>query len=487
MARITLNLRAIAILVFMTLGISGYIYYTYYRPPYALYDELFRNELKESQGMIRNKGEGRKYVKFKQLQGAGFNNQAQEILLFHHLALQTHRTYVYQPFIWRPRGENAQVPLSAFLRGVTRESISVAAFDEVCPESEVKHVRIRGVSYEGQWKHAKEVLGGEERCVVVDDWLFSWKELKKGQSYLASPGIHDIWPSYRKYLETHFEWSPQVLEIVDRTQADLGLQSNRSTKHDGSYMAVHLRRETLRLAPPPTHRVHNLGNPPPPLQLHPPPTADVNSPSSVYDALLPSLPRILRAITLHAASKPHLRRIHILHDGALDHPLVYLQYHKLRAALTHPQWAKRNGWQGGPMVQVTESRDVRVGRGEGEWKVCVDMEVAVRAEVFVGNGYSSLSSQIVALRLAREGGKGEGDVTFPEHPLSLTHSPSLASSRLVGEAHTAIRDDSSSRPVALDLLRTLVTLLSKAIANGGRVPGEQTRLSSAHSYLLLKA
>ncbi|KAJ3494864.1 hypothetical protein NMY22_g20010 [Coprinellus aureogranulatus] len=174
--------------------------------------------------MIRNKGEGRKYVKFKQLQGAGFNNQAQEILLFHHLALQTHRTYVYQPFIWRPRGENAEVPLSAFLRGVTRGSISSSAFDEVCPESEVKHVRIRGVSYEGQWKYAKEVLGGEERCVVVDDWLFSW--------------------NYRKYLETHFEWSPQVLEIVDRTQADLGLQSNRSTKHDhSSYMAVHLRRD----------------------------------------------------------------------------------------------------------------------------------------------------------------------------------------------------------------------------------------------------
>lgn len=61
-------------------------------------------------------------------------------------------------------------------------------------------------------------------------------------SYLASPGMHDIWPSFRKYLGTHFEWSPQVLGIVERTQSDLGMQSNRSTKYDGSYMAVHLRR-----------------------------------------------------------------------------------------------------------------------------------------------------------------------------------------------------------------------------------------------------
>lgn len=48
--------------------------------------------------------------------------------------------------------------------------------------------------------------------------------------------------------------------------------------------------------------------------------------------------------------------------------------------------------------------------GERDWKVAVDIELARRAEVFIGNGYSSLTSQIVALRLA-DGGKAE-DITI---------------------------------------------------------------------------
>ena len=38
--------------------------------------------------------------------------------------------------------------------------------------------------------------------------------------------------------------------------------------------------------------------------------------------------------------------------------------------------------------------------GRGRVTVCVDLELARRAEVFVANGYSSLSTQVVALRLS---------------------------------------------------------------------------------------
>lgn len=234
-------------------------------------------------------------------------------------------------------------------------------------------------------------------------------------SYLASPGIHDIWPSYRMYLGAHFEWSSQVLGIVERTQSDLGMQSNRSSKHDGSYMAVHLRRgdferhcDWLRHQRTGFTTWATL-----PLLSHStlPPSLDIESPESVYTHCYPSLQRILFAISSQARDKPHMRRIHILHDGAIDHPLVYLQYHKLKAALTDKKWAERNGWKGGPMIQVTQSSDLSVGSGERDWKVCVDMELAVRAQAFVGNGYSSLSSQIIALRLAQEGGSVD-DITL---------------------------------------------------------------------------
>ncbi|KAF6763157.1 hypothetical protein DFP72DRAFT_525512 [Ephemerocybe angulata] len=409
-----LSLRYLLALAFLALVVTVYVFYSL-RPPYALYDNLFRSEILESQDLTRNPTSHKKYVKFRQLQGAGFNNQAQEILLFHHLALETGRTYVYQPFIWRPRGEKEKVPLSAFLRGPTRGSINEATFDEVCPESEVKHVKIRQ-SYDRQWEHAKAVLRSKDRCVVVDDWLFSW-------AYLASPGIHDIWPSYQKYLNKHFEWSSQVLGVVERTKTDLNLATNETS----SYMALHLRRGKCNSPAPTTPFHHAIGDfethcnwlrhektgfttwATLPLLAHSTlyPSLDINDPDSVFDHCYPSLRRILDAVTLQAKDRPHTRRLHILHDGAWDHPLVYLQFYKLREALMSFQWTRKQRWKGGPMMQVTQSSDLPVQRGERDWKVCVDMDLAVKADAFVGNGYSSLSSQIVALRLAL--GQGTAD------------------------------------------------------------------------------
>lgn len=100
--------------------------------------------------------------------------QVQEILLFHHLALLTSRIYVYQPFVWRPRGEKSFVPLSAFLWGPTMGTISSAVFDEACSADDTKHISLR-VPHATQWDHAKEVLGGDEPCIVVDDWILNWR------------------------------------------------------------------------------------------------------------------------------------------------------------------------------------------------------------------------------------------------------------------------------------------------------------------------
>lgn len=96
----------------------------------------------------------------------------QDILLYHNLALATSRTYVYQPFVWRPRGEKSYVPLSAFLPGVTKDSVSVEVLEKYCREEELHHVTL---GHEEQWKHAIDTLNGNQRCVVVDDWIFNWR------------------------------------------------------------------------------------------------------------------------------------------------------------------------------------------------------------------------------------------------------------------------------------------------------------------------
>ena len=88
--------------------------------------------------------------------------------------MQTSRVYVYQPLIWRPRGEKATVPLSAFLRGPTLGTVSDAIFEEVCPPSEIVHISLV-VDHMSQWEHAKKNLDAHSKCVVVDDWLFNWR------------------------------------------------------------------------------------------------------------------------------------------------------------------------------------------------------------------------------------------------------------------------------------------------------------------------
>lgn len=236
-------------------------------------------------------------------------------------------------------------------------------------------------------------------------------------SYLASPGIHTIWPSFQKYLTNHFRWSDDVLAIVDRTQAELRLKSRSASDslEREPYMALHLRRGDFGghckiLAE--RHEGTTTWATLPFLQSALlPPSLDTLNATSVMQHCYPSLYRILDAVSHQARSHPHLRTLHILHDGAWDHPTVYLQYYKLAEALKNTAWAEKEGWKNGPMLRVTHSGDVPIAKGERDWSVCVDVELARRAEVFIGNGYSSLSTQVIALRLGADGGSVE-DVTL---------------------------------------------------------------------------
>ncbi|KAG6895460.1 hypothetical protein C0992_001122 [Termitomyces sp. T32_za158] len=159
---------------------------------------------------------------------------AQEVLLYHHLALQTSRVYAYQPIVWRPRGPEATVPLSAFMLGVARNSISSSVFDEVCSPEETRHVAIR-VSHPTLWEYAKGQLSGDEKCIVVDDKILGW-------DYLASPALHEIWPEFQKYLRHHFQWSDAIQTIAQRAQKYLNLRPSQSVDEGDPYIALHFRR-----------------------------------------------------------------------------------------------------------------------------------------------------------------------------------------------------------------------------------------------------
>lgn len=98
----------------------------------------------------------------------------QEILLYHHLALVTSRTYIYQPFIWRPRFHQA-LPLSAFLPGPTRDSgVPVSLLDKVCPQDETVYVEVEAF-YEDLWGTSQRILKRPERCIVITNRIMHWK------------------------------------------------------------------------------------------------------------------------------------------------------------------------------------------------------------------------------------------------------------------------------------------------------------------------
>ncbi|TFL07545.1 hypothetical protein BDV98DRAFT_647105 [Pterulicium gracile] len=380
--------------------LASYIYLSV-RPSYALYDRLHRSEVESANRFLHDSANDQaKFVVFRQLQGAGFNNQAQEILLFHHLALTSNRTYVYQPLVWRPRGEKATVPLSAFLYGVTDSSVPFAGFEDACPPESISHIRLRtkGVTHAALWTRALALLQSPARCIVVDDWILNW-------SYLASSAIPAIWPSFSQYLSSQFAWSPRILEISNRTYHTLNLRPNHLDIPGDRYLAVHFRRGDFEdhcriLSERQTGFTTWAVLPELQSAILSPPLDTANG-SSVMEHCYPSIERVIAAIKMQTERHPLTTAVHVLHDGAWDHPTVYYLTHRLGSELK----AQSLGWVGSPIARVTHSGQVPLQWGEADWAVAVDLEIARRADGFIGNGYSSFSTQAIALRLGADSGK----------------------------------------------------------------------------------
>lgn len=74
--RYSLALRGKFLLVILLVfGLVAGFLYRKYRPPWEFYEKLSVVELDESKSLLGASGSGQRYAKFKQLQGAGFNNQ----------------------------------------------------------------------------------------------------------------------------------------------------------------------------------------------------------------------------------------------------------------------------------------------------------------------------------------------------------------------------------------------------------------------------
>nr|GAT53637.1 predicted protein [Mycena chlorophos] len=413
------------------------------------------------------------YLRFPgHLWGHGLNNVLQEALVMAYVAHLANRVYVFEDYTWshlplpytlydfalRP----TRIPLNAFVVGpiaggalpppneqrVQQRAVSAAFYQSVCPRSVVRTISAEGAPSEAEgsalvewWVKKIGEMDGV-RCVevesdetnpVFDRFLF------------GSPRVLSLLPGlYASPILGAFAWSPLVHSAVARNFAvlrptdpqalypptrTLALgESTSDTDHVlAGMVAVHLRRGDYKRHCP---RLAQWGSGYMGVNTHPllPDRFVIPSPANntakeieqVYlEHCLPSPKQLAERLhqvrlehSLKHPGRPPLSRVYILTNA------WGFFVSSVRSLLVADGWSEV--WASGDIV--LDSAQAGVG-------MAVDMRVGEGAEVFLGNGFSSLTSNIVMLRMARglEPATHSFDRSFwplprllaPEDPFSL--------------------------------------------------------------------
>ncbi|KZO94627.1 hypothetical protein CALVIDRAFT_517065 [Calocera viscosa TUFC12733] len=321
------------------------------------------------------------YVLFNQLRGAGFNNQLQESLLLSHIAARAGRAYVYRDVIWRPRGYDT-VPAEVFFSSpvTSPPAVHEKVFDALCAGQEVREVDTWG-PHEGRVSALVQALEGDEQCARVTNRVMDWR-------FLESDAALALYEPLLPHMRT-FAWSPGVQAAYTRAVSSLNLRSGR-------YMALHLRRGDFYYHCPEIAREKSAYNLWSRLPFLPDalPQRELEE-GTVLEHCWPDYFQILDKIlqTKEAYERRtgvRLESVYVLHDAKWDAPWVWILV----------RWMQ---WQLGRApfkLRFVDAAWLPLRWEEKDLGIAVDMEIARRAEVFVGNAFSSLTSNVVLLRLA---------------------------------------------------------------------------------------
>ncbi|KAG8842234.1 hypothetical protein FRB96_005848 [Tulasnella sp. 330] len=364
----------------------------------------------------------------------GFNNQLQDALMTAHLAYLSYRAYTIQPYIWNSYSltpvvvdnghlRSAKIPLSAFITGPAvgaeiqlnhtngaesrsnpPRAITRKFFNQVCPPRssriryvDIDEIRVKYGIEESKEPSAAQILEAwstelsaiEDSCVVI-----------KGTGHVFSFGAYGhrlahAWQVIKDSpIFTQHAWSPLVQGIVRNNlrilAADIpsAIASSEIPEKIPGLLAIHLRRGDFA-----RHCGHlgDMGasfagwaN----LPAFPDSLADSWDREKTVHRCFPTVGELMKKIRTvrqeweGPSGRTPLSRVYILTNAEVG----------FREDLT--AMLLEDGWEG-----VTMSMDLEVKQEEKEVAVAADMMVAQVAEVFLGNGWSSLTSNVNLMRM----------------------------------------------------------------------------------------
>ncbi|KAJ7024495.1 hypothetical protein C8F04DRAFT_1131254 [Mycena alexandri] len=396
------------------------------RPP-PLYEEYHRRERNLPQHNLSLPYPDGSHAKFlwtaNHGSGFGWGNYMEEMILDAYLAYAAQRAYVFDNYTWARGGPEvatwngkpipARIPLSALISGPiiggfmpdkdVPRAVSREYFFDVCPQSErivldtrkVQSSLSRDASVEEiveRW--VEELHSIESPCVEIarnSPPLFSYE-------ITNTPRVLDVFLALSQSpILSNFGWSPLILEGYYRNlqyfRSPSGLDDPPSVKETSSLplnglLALHVRRGDYESWCNNAYRNRMSFTgfnsfPQLPDKYTPPGRHDSAADAEITRShCLPSIAEIVEKVL--AVSEPHITRVYVMTNA----PRPWLV--DLKGNLSTARH-----WPDG----VGTSRDLELSWEEKFVAEAVDMYVGQRAEKFIGNGFSSLTSNVVLLRM----------------------------------------------------------------------------------------
>ncbi|KLO05472.1 hypothetical protein SCHPADRAFT_911020 [Schizopora paradoxa] len=403
-------------------------------PLYEKYEELELGLPQHNAALPFPEGSsGRFFYPANHIWGIGFNNVLQEHLLLAHLAYMANRTFVFDPYTWNwdpnePYGEYngklvpSRIPWHAFLQGplvgdsfpegdTHPRAVRKEFFRQVCTNPEVVNSSVVGVHFPDFYTAAADIsrawadyLGTvASSCVEIDGWtphifdtgvFMTYKITSIYESLINSPILKNL--AWSSLVDSVIAGNVDLLrsKIFRRnllssawfTQAD----DTVSTASFPGLLALHVRRGDYE------EHCYNLekisapmqgwyGLPGVPDQFSPPSGDDTEETHKYFrDHCWPTIDQMINRIRdiLATEEGSGLDAAYIMTNGDKDYVAT------LKGAIGEL----------GVFKVISSSRDMD-WTPEGKYiSQAIDMAIANRAQVFIGNGFSSLSSNVVLLR-----------------------------------------------------------------------------------------